>query len=232
VRPRGVYETVLYSQNVPTTAAFYSEAIGLRLVDGPDELAAAFRLDDGGVLLIFDPARSGMPKRPVPSHGSEGPGHIGRGRRARRVCRRAAFARHRDRARGRVAAGRPLDLRPRPGRQLGRAGRGRPLAAVTLRSQCLTPSEAPKAPALAGLWNVRGTSARVSGTVLRQAEPPADAAGSTAGAPSPSGVDRAGGRPRTSRPRGRSHRRRLPPPGERCSPSARCSPGRPGSPRA
>ena len=74
--PRRVYETVLYSQDVPTTTAFYSEAIGLRLVDGPDELAAAFRLDDGGVLLIFDPARSGMPKRPVPSHGSEGPGHI------------------------------------------------------------------------------------------------------------------------------------------------------------
>jgi catechol 2,3-dioxygenase-like lactoylglutathione lyase family enzyme len=71
-----VYETVLYSQDVPTTTAFYSEAIGLRLVDGPDELAAAFRLDDGGVLLIFDPARSGMPVRPVPSHGSEGPGHI------------------------------------------------------------------------------------------------------------------------------------------------------------
>ena len=76
MRPRRVYETVLYSQDVPTTAAFYSEAIGLRLVDGPDDLAAAFRLDDGGVLLIFDPARSGMPGRPVPSHGSEGPGHI------------------------------------------------------------------------------------------------------------------------------------------------------------
>jgi catechol 2,3-dioxygenase-like lactoylglutathione lyase family enzyme len=57
-------------------AAFYSEVLGLRLVDGPDALAAAFRLDDGGVLLIFDPERSGTPGRPVPSHGTTGPGHV------------------------------------------------------------------------------------------------------------------------------------------------------------
>jgi catechol 2,3-dioxygenase-like lactoylglutathione lyase family enzyme len=76
VRPRRVYETVLYARDVAATAAFYSEVLGLRVVDGPDELAAAFRLDDGGVLLIFDPVRSGRPGRPVPSHGSEGAGHI------------------------------------------------------------------------------------------------------------------------------------------------------------
>jgi catechol 2,3-dioxygenase-like lactoylglutathione lyase family enzyme len=76
VRPRRVYETVLYARDVAATAAFYSEVLGLRVVDGPDELAAAFRLDDGGVLLIFDPGRSGRPGRPVPSHGSEGAGHI------------------------------------------------------------------------------------------------------------------------------------------------------------
>jgi catechol 2,3-dioxygenase-like lactoylglutathione lyase family enzyme len=76
VRPRRVYETVLYARDVAATAAFYSEALGLRIVDGPDELAAAFRLDDRGVLLLFDPDRSGRPGRPVPSHGSEGAGHI------------------------------------------------------------------------------------------------------------------------------------------------------------
>ena len=48
----------------------------MRLVDGPDELAAAFRLDDGGVLLIFDPSRASAPGRPVPSHGAEGAGHV------------------------------------------------------------------------------------------------------------------------------------------------------------
>jgi len=72
----GIYETVLYAADVPAAAAFYAEALGLRLVDGPDELAAAFRLDDGGVLLIFDPARASRPGRPVPSHGASGAGHV------------------------------------------------------------------------------------------------------------------------------------------------------------
>jgi catechol 2,3-dioxygenase-like lactoylglutathione lyase family enzyme len=72
----GVYETVIYAADVPATAAFYADALGLRLVDGPDELAAAFRLDDEGVLLIFDPSRASLPGRPVPSHGSSGPGHV------------------------------------------------------------------------------------------------------------------------------------------------------------
>ena len=76
MRPRSVYETVLYAEDVAATAAFYTEVLGLRLVDGPDELAAAFRLDDRGVLLIFDPRRSGRQGRPVPSHGSEGPSHL------------------------------------------------------------------------------------------------------------------------------------------------------------
>jgi catechol 2,3-dioxygenase-like lactoylglutathione lyase family enzyme len=72
----GVYETVLYAADVLAVAAFYAEALGLRLVDGPDELAAAFRLDDGGVLLIFDPSRASRPGRPVPSHGASGAGHL------------------------------------------------------------------------------------------------------------------------------------------------------------
>jgi catechol 2,3-dioxygenase-like lactoylglutathione lyase family enzyme len=76
VRTRRVYETVLYAADVPAAARFYAEVLGLRLVDGPDELAAAFRLDDGGVLLIFDPQRASQPGRPVPSHGASGVGHV------------------------------------------------------------------------------------------------------------------------------------------------------------
>jgi catechol 2,3-dioxygenase-like lactoylglutathione lyase family enzyme len=72
----GVYETVLYAPDVAAAAAFYADVLGLRLVDGPDELAAAFRLDDGGVLLIFDPSRASLPGRPVPSHGATGAGHV------------------------------------------------------------------------------------------------------------------------------------------------------------
>lgn len=72
----GVYETVLYAEDVSAVAAFYAGALGLRIVDGPDELAAALRLPSGGVLLVFDPQRAGRPGRPVPSHGTTGPGHI------------------------------------------------------------------------------------------------------------------------------------------------------------
>ena len=73
---RAVYETVLYGPDVQALVRFYRDVIGLRLVDGPDELAAAFRLPDGAVLLLFDPALSGRPGRPVPSHGPSGPGHV------------------------------------------------------------------------------------------------------------------------------------------------------------
>jgi catechol 2,3-dioxygenase-like lactoylglutathione lyase family enzyme len=71
----GVYETVLYG-DVPALTAFYRDILGLRVVDGPDELAAACRLPDGGMLLLFDPERSSLPGRRVPSHGASGPGHI------------------------------------------------------------------------------------------------------------------------------------------------------------
>jgi catechol 2,3-dioxygenase-like lactoylglutathione lyase family enzyme len=71
-----IYETVLYGSDVEAMKRFYADVLTLRLVDGPDELSAAFRLPDGGVLLIFDPARSGEPGRAVPSHGATGPGHI------------------------------------------------------------------------------------------------------------------------------------------------------------
>ena len=71
-----VYETVLYAADVPATARWYADVLGLRLVDGPDELAAAFRLDDASMLLLFDPGLASRPGRPVPSHGTSGPGHV------------------------------------------------------------------------------------------------------------------------------------------------------------
>jgi len=71
-----VYETVIYASDVAATAAFYEEVLGLRPLREPNELSAVFRLDDGGVLLLFDPAGSEVPGRIVPSHGARGPGHI------------------------------------------------------------------------------------------------------------------------------------------------------------
>jgi catechol 2,3-dioxygenase-like lactoylglutathione lyase family enzyme len=72
----GVYETVLYANDVPALVAFYGEVVGLRVIDPPDEHSAAFRLGDGGVLLVFDPQRSAASGRFVPSHGTTGEGHV------------------------------------------------------------------------------------------------------------------------------------------------------------
>jgi catechol 2,3-dioxygenase-like lactoylglutathione lyase family enzyme len=71
VRPRRVYETVVYAGDLAAVTGFYRDVLGLREVD-----EGAFRLDDGGMLLLFDPARSSQPGRPVPSHGAAGPGHV------------------------------------------------------------------------------------------------------------------------------------------------------------
>lgn len=75
-RITGVYETVLYGDDVAALAAFYVDLLGLRVVDGPDELAAAIRLPDGGMLLVFHPTLAATPPRRVPLHGAHGPGHV------------------------------------------------------------------------------------------------------------------------------------------------------------
>ena len=76
LRILGVYETVLYAPDPRTAAAFYRDALGLEELEEPDDLSAVFRLPAGHVLLIFNPQLSSRPGRPVPSHGSAGPGHI------------------------------------------------------------------------------------------------------------------------------------------------------------
>jgi catechol 2,3-dioxygenase-like lactoylglutathione lyase family enzyme len=75
-RPLGIYETVLYASDVAAAAAFYEHLLGLRPLPGLGDLGAAFRLSDGGMLLIFDPEMSATPGRPIPSHGATGQGHV------------------------------------------------------------------------------------------------------------------------------------------------------------
>ena len=72
----GVYETVLYAADPPAAAAFYADVLGLPLVEEPDELSAVLGLEDGGVVLIFNPELSSRPGRPAPSHGATGAGHV------------------------------------------------------------------------------------------------------------------------------------------------------------
>ncbi len=71
-----VYETVVYGTDIAAMVAFYEGVLGLRPVEPPDELAAAFRLDDGGMLLVFEPGRASAPGRRVPSHGASGAAHV------------------------------------------------------------------------------------------------------------------------------------------------------------
>ena len=71
MRPRGVFETVVYATDLEAAAAFYRDVLGLREVED-----GAFRLADGAMLLLFDPERSSQPGRPVPSYGASGAGHV------------------------------------------------------------------------------------------------------------------------------------------------------------
>jgi catechol 2,3-dioxygenase-like lactoylglutathione lyase family enzyme len=66
----------LYADDVPALAAFYAGVVGLTQIDPPDEHSAAFRLEDGNVLLVFDPGRTSTPGRFVPAHGTTGKGHV------------------------------------------------------------------------------------------------------------------------------------------------------------
>lgn len=72
----GVYETVLYARNLAEAGRFYAGVLGLRAVRENVELLDAFRLPDGGVLLLFNPDESSKPGREVPSHGGVGSGHV------------------------------------------------------------------------------------------------------------------------------------------------------------
>jgi catechol 2,3-dioxygenase-like lactoylglutathione lyase family enzyme len=72
----GVHETVVYGSELAALTAFYEDALRLRRVSTMGDLGVALRLADGGVLLLFDPAKASGPGRDVPSHGATGPGHV------------------------------------------------------------------------------------------------------------------------------------------------------------
>ncbi len=78
IRPRimDVYETVLYGADIDAVMLFYRDVVGLALIKADPDLMAALRLPGGGVLLIFDPLAAAVPGRPVPSHGTQGAGHV------------------------------------------------------------------------------------------------------------------------------------------------------------
>ena len=76
LRPTHILETVIYASDIPAMVAFYRDALGLDLVRDWSEVGAVLRVNPDSVLLIFDPAKSAVPGRTLPSHGATGPGHL------------------------------------------------------------------------------------------------------------------------------------------------------------
>ncbi|MCZ6574637.1 MAG: VOC family protein [Planctomycetota bacterium] len=74
VTARRVFETVLYARDLQAAEKFYTEVVGLEAVQR-SEVLLALRCGEG-VLLIFDPRKTAVPGRTVPSHGADGPGHV------------------------------------------------------------------------------------------------------------------------------------------------------------
>ena len=69
-----IFETVLYAEDLAAAERFYHEALGLDVLKR-SALVVALRCG-AGVLLIFDPRKSGVTGRDFPSHGTSGVGHI------------------------------------------------------------------------------------------------------------------------------------------------------------
>ncbi len=74
MKARQIFETVLYARDLAAVEDFYRDAIGLEVLSR-GKAVAVFRCGEG-VLLIFDPAVTQRTGRGVPTHGTEGPGHI------------------------------------------------------------------------------------------------------------------------------------------------------------
>ena len=69
-----VYETVLYADDLESAAEFYTKVMRLKLLS-QTELMLVLSIGEN-YLLIFDPLKSSLPGRLVPSHGCEGQGHV------------------------------------------------------------------------------------------------------------------------------------------------------------
>lgn len=74
MKARAIFETVLYATDIDRAEEFYRRVFGLEVLRR-GAAAVVFRCG-AGVLLIFDADAARRPGRPVPSHGSEGAGHV------------------------------------------------------------------------------------------------------------------------------------------------------------
>ena len=70
-----VFETVLYTPDVPAAVPFYRDILGLPLLRPPTGQSAVFRVSAESMLLVMDPVYSEQKGRGAPHHGSRGQGH-------------------------------------------------------------------------------------------------------------------------------------------------------------
>lgn len=80
MKPQGILEAVIYSQNLEAAERFYRRVLGLEMIGRSSERMLAFRCGSS-VLLVFNRRlsieRPVMGSRtPVPPHGTAGPGHV------------------------------------------------------------------------------------------------------------------------------------------------------------
>lgn len=74
MKARGVFETVLYADDLLAAERFYRDVLGLEVISHMDA-GIVFRCG-GGALLLFDRHAARRTDRGVPAHGCDGAGHI------------------------------------------------------------------------------------------------------------------------------------------------------------
>lgn len=77
--PRALLEAALYVDDLDAAESFYGTLLGLERLQRVSDRHVFYRVG-GAVLLIFNPARTSQPSDnpalPVPTHGTQGPGHL------------------------------------------------------------------------------------------------------------------------------------------------------------
>ncbi len=74
--PTGIYETILYGEDLPAMERFYRDVVGLWLVSGVEERSRGFRVSPTQMLLIFRASETLKGHPMVPTHGTTGEGHV------------------------------------------------------------------------------------------------------------------------------------------------------------
>lgn len=70
-----IFETVLYAPDLARAERFYREVLGLEVVSRSEGRGVVFRCGHG-VLLVFNPDRTRIHDRKLPTHGAVGEGHV------------------------------------------------------------------------------------------------------------------------------------------------------------